>query len=524
LAVARSHRESYPDSPTALARLAQAELSAGHREKAKAAAISTLDQLKRVADPSAELAAVEVLRATGDAAAARSHLANTGRASNLARAAEARLAIDCGDFLEAQALLEGAETTDGVLLLAWLALRESRYPDAISLLRRAMRITGPAPTALINLAYAHAALGHLSNAIRATREAQALAPHQRLAAFNLVSFQLAAGDFLAANDALRPLRRLFPNDIEVALAAAFIAIRAQDQETAHRELQRARTSSAWASAPNDRRAELEANLAMLRWWTAQRGPDETRGIVLDQLKRTEYRSLAIAGLLPGVFTRCSERPGLEQVVKHLEVQHQKQDLTFLAVFNAMLGREAKEAVDLAVEWAHREILNSTAASTAILLVGDLAGDYEQAIQLGLDALSRAPRHASIVNNVAYVLALADRAHEARRILSRVDERTLTIPLIATCALVDLGLGNMDAGVAGYERARQRALDEGNERMADLVEANLKLALHRLNSSEPAKLERDGAQHLGISHQYKDDPTYWVLSVRAEREGLAVEFV
>jgi tetratricopeptide (TPR) repeat protein len=101
----------------------------------------------------------------------------------------------------------------------------------------------------VNTGYCYAALGHMRQAIKATHQAQTLAPHRRMVTFNLVNFYLAVGAYDAAAHALGPLREHYPDDVEIALALAHIALRAGDRKRAHKILQKARTSSSWVSAP-----------------------------------------------------------------------------------------------------------------------------------------------------------------------------------------------------------------------------------------------------------------------------------
>lgn len=521
LAIARAHAGAASESPTALARLAQAELSAGETDSAVAAAMAVLDLSRNGVDPAAEFAAVQVLRAGGAAEKAQDHIRDALPSDEIGRSFRARLAIECGDLDRARLLVDGVATFDGLFTRGWLAMQDFDYPRAIALFRRATRVGGPTPDVLTNVGYSYAALGHMRHAIRATRQAQALAPHTRMIAFNLVSFYLAVGDYAAATHALEPLKRVFPDDVEIALVLAHISLRANDRRGANKLLQAARTSKSWATAPLVRRAELEANLALLRWFTGRNSLAAARKIVLDQLALTGYESLPMASLLPAMLPAFSDRKLLKTSLVRLEAKHGAEALLFLRVHDALLGQDAEAAVSLAIEWAQSCPFNPVAAGEAIQLLGDLAGDREQAIELGRDAITRAPGDSLLLNNLAYVLALSGKTREARTVLGKVRMPDSSPAVIATRGLIDLLSGDVSVGIAGYERARERAIEQGAERVAQLATLNLDMALRRVDPATLNKLDIELAPQLEIPSSCKDDPGIWVLAKRAEHDGVPV---
>jgi Flp pilus assembly protein TadD len=340
-------------------------------------------------------------------------------------------------------------------------------------------------------------------------------------AFNLVSFYLAVGDYAAATRALEPLQQVFPDDVEIALALAHISLRASDRKGANKILQRARTSKSWATAPLVRRAELEANLALLRWFTGRHSLDAARKIVLDQLAITDYESLPMASLLPALLPKFSDRRLLETLLGRLEARHDEKALLFLRVHDAILRQDAEAAVSLAVEWAQSEPFNPVAAGLAIQLLGDLAGDREKAIELGRDAVTRAPGDSLLLNNLAYVLALSGKTREARVVLGKVTTPDVSPAVIATRGLIDLLGGDVSGGIAEYERAGELAVQQGKERVAQLAALNLDVALRRVDPGILNRLEIEVAPQFEIPSSSEDDPGIWLLATRAEHDGVAV---
>lgn len=521
LAIARAHADTASTSPTALARLAQAELSAGGVDAAVSAATAVLDLAHSDADPSAEFAAVQVLRAAGAPQKARDHIGEASGTDEVGRSFRARLAIECGDLDDAAVLVADVTTFDGLFVKGWLAMQAAEYPRAIGVFRQATRVAGPMPDVLTNMGYAYAALGHLRHAISATRQAQALAPHKRMIAFNLVSFYLAVGEYEAAAEALVPLQRVFPDDVEIALASAHISLRANDRNGANKILQRARTSKSWATAPLVRRAELEANLALLRWFTGRHSLDAARKIVLNQLALTDYQSMPMASLLPALLPGFSDRGLLETLLTRLESRHNATSLLFLRVHHAILRQDAQAAVSLAVEWAQSDPFNPVAAGLAIQLLGDLAGELARAIELGRDAITRAPGDALLLNNLAYVLALNGQTREARAVLNKVTTPDVSPAVIATRGLIDLLSANIAAGIAGYERAGELAVEQGKEKLAQLAALNLDVALRRVDPETLKRLEIEVAPQLEIPASSEDDPGVWLLATRAGHDGVVV---
>lgn len=482
-----------------------------------------LDMMDQGHDAAAEFAAVQVLRAGGAAQTAREHIGRASLTDDVGRVIRARLAIECGEFEEARHSVRDTSTFDGLLTAGWLALRDDQHPQAIALLRGASRLAGPTPDVFVNMGYAYAALGHLRKAIKATEQAQALAPHRRIIAFNLVNFYLAVGAYRKATEALAPLSAHYPKDVQIALALAHIALRAGDRKRAHKILQQARTSSSWVSAPRVQRAELHSNLAVLRWINGEGTLIATRKVVLEQLELCDYESVSMASLLPGLLPHFSDQKQLAVLLKRLEGHHEAGALMFLRVHDALLRKDAAATVALAVQSSKAHPFSPVAAAIAVQYLSDLAGDREQAIDLGLDALKRAPGDALLVNNLAYVLALAGRTREARTVLGKLPERKATPALIATRGLVDMLSGNVRAGLTGYADARDLAMKEGNERVARLASLNLKLALRRVDLTTLRNLGENVIEPVVFPSAAEDDPVVWLLARRAEHEGIPISW-
>jgi tetratricopeptide (TPR) repeat protein len=519
LVTARTQAQDYADSPTALVRLAQAEQASGEAALAVEAARSALPLAVRRGDLSAQAASLRILLACDAVGDSREFQSQAGNTSPVLQTLWARIAIQRGDHDEALRLLADIDAFEALMLRAWLALEKARYPEAIALLRTAQRVGGPTPGLLTNLGYAHAAVGSIEKAIKETREAQALAPGDRLIAFNLVAFCMLAGLYDEALRALDRLASVYEHDVELALVRADVHMKAGDRKRAHQTLQWARTSVGWARASAVRRAELEANLAFLRWIVQKRDRRSTTRTVVEHLERIDYRSLPIASLLPPLMNRSEDAGALATVVHRLEQHHDRDELGQLRVHLAVLQHDADRAAECAVEWSRSSPLNPVAASVAVHLLGDVKGRYDEAIELGYEALRRAPGDRALINNVAYTLAVVGRPAEARRLMARLPRKTQTVALRATAALIDLADGAIERGIAGYLEARDAALEMGDKHLAILVDLNLAVNLRHFPGEV---LQAHGVSEFGtidLPDEEADNASLWLLSHRAAREGL-----
>jgi Flp pilus assembly protein TadD len=431
-----------------------------------------------------------------------------------------RAAAAAGDHAAAVGLLEDptvVPSPDALSFLVWVHLQRAEFRQAISVGRRA-QVAGATGFALYaNLGYAHAALGQVKKAIKLTRQAHVLAPLHRGVGLNLAMYLKLAGDRDASLALLAELDHDGHVDAQLALAMANVEVYFNQPERARRLLQRVRASSEWALADSVRRAELEANLALLRWKTGAANKHTTVATIRRALTNSDYQSLSIAYLLANLLATSRDALLLKSVIERLKVRHPADDLHALWMALALLEHDAPSAVGFARAWAQRDVLNPSAAALAVYLIGDLEGDYSKAGQLGLNSLKWAPSHAPLINNTAYALALAGRTVQAKKVIENLALDSKRVEVIATRALVEMLNGNVDRGLDGYERAWDRAVTDRDEPLADLVAANALLARLRAGietAPDNALLDR-------LAKAADDRPGCWIISQRIQRE-LAIQ--
>ena len=172
-------------------------------------------------------------------------------------------------------------------------------------------------------------------------------------------------------------------------------------------------------------------------------------------------------------------------------------ITHVAILRCDFG----EAAELAAKWAQDEIFNPHAAGIATYLLADYVGDFDRAIKIGRDALQIAGSTDQLINNLAYALALAGRTAEARDLLP---EDLDDVYLIATAGLIDILDGEIERGIAGYDRAYELAkrlpsIDDADD--SDLparVVLNKEIALRRAHHvtgiTAELELPSDWAEH------------------------------
>jgi tetratricopeptide (TPR) repeat protein len=512
---ARALRSFAPDSAVAFARLAQAELAAAHKDDALAAAREAIRLARKTDDVSPALAAVQVLISGGAYAEAEERL--SGLPSSPARSAlGARLALRRNDPERALMLLREVDTAESIATQAWIAIQRREFQVAITLLRRALKKTGPNSNLLVNLGYAYAALGLLDKAIATTRQAHHLDPTSRFVALNLVAFYRSVGDIESANSELKALRGLYPNDLNLVFAEADLRLWNREVDGALRVLTQARTSLLWVNAELTERAELESNLVFVRWLLGRVKKHDAFEELVTQLKRTEFQSLAVANMIPMIADGSEQAPVLSEILDTLREGHPGASFDRFEVQICLLSLNFEEATERAVAWATKDIFNSTAAGLAVYLLADVQGDYDRAISIGRDALRRNPSADQLVNNVAYALALDGQTAQALRLLP---ERTDDVFLTATRALVAVMLGDIASGRAGYERAVKLAEQTSREELPALVRYHELVftarALRQQHAGEGSEVV------LRLPEDWQGSPQLALVARIAEREGVPV---
>jgi len=246
----------------------------------------------------------------------------------------------------------------------------------------------------------------------------------------------------------------------------------------------------------------------------RRDREDAKRVVLDELERTDFEAFPISALLPALMRTSDEASELASVCERLAERHHDESLYALRTQLAFLRLEFDEAARLAASWAADEILNPHAAAVAVYLLADVEGDLDSALALGRTALARAGHTQELVNNVAYVLALAGKLSEADQLLPR--ETGGSVFLTATRALVDILAGRIEEGIKGYDRAYELATKHSDPDLPQLVLANRQLALYRASKRGLVDL---GDVTVMLPSGWETHPHFALVKWKAEREGV-----
>ena len=512
---ARDLAGKFPDSPTALARLAISEASFGNRGSAWEAAQTVLQN--EIFDAPACIAVSQVAANLGEIRAAeyglRRVLESSSAKSGAKRSAAvlaARLAIQQGYLDRALELLEKHESEAGAALKGALLVQLGRCHNAIRELRFALRNIPDSPSTLCNLGYAYALAGSLSKAIRATSAAVALAPADRIVSLNLAFFLLSQGETSKALLAIDRFAAHYPNDVQLEIAAVAVLHIEGDLKGALRCLQRADASLDIKDDSSVSRQELRFYINLLR--TPANPSKEVLASAFKALKRCDYASEMLARLLPQVAQTIADLPILETVYAELTKRFNRSVLLAVEQQVAFLRVDFDRSLEVALQRVEAEPFSAAAHIFATYLMSLYKGDYQKAAQIGLAGVKCGIGNSVLRNNVAFALALAGDLDGAERVLPDFSECDFALP---TLGLIKVVRGEINEGITLYEESERRFRSTGDSNTADIIVLSKALAMvaggHRISEDYLSGLDR-----------YKDtDPRFVLTQIAIKRETSAV---
>ena len=508
---ARALVDKYPESPTALARLAICEYSFGNRVSAGEAAQKTLDC--ETVDASALMVASRVCSAIGDFDTAEKSLHKILRspqsgdgARNAAAFFAASIASHQGNSEEALDLLAPAEGGPCSALRGAVLAQMGRPHDAIHELRSALKSVPDSPATLCSLGYAYAAAGSLSKAIRTTAAATALAPADRAAGLNLSALLIANGEHSEAVKAIDHLAAHHPGDIRLEIAAAIALHAAGESANALQRLRRAEVPTRDGSAASE---ELRLNITLLKNPTMPR--TSVFALAHEALQRCDYRSELIARVLASTAESPANLAALENAHTELRRHYDRRALLPVEHQAAFLRFEFDRSLDAALEWAAVEPFSADAHIVATYLLSLHAGDHHKAAQIGLAGIRRGISSDLLSNNTAFALAMDNSLDEAERVLPDPSRCDLAL---ATSGLVEATRGNLAVALALYEESAKQIRQSGDDFLACIVEMGSALAVLASGHTVPA-------DHKAlIESSIEDDPRTVLLHQAVLRERSA----
>lgn len=437
-------------TPTALARLAKAELDAGNRVSSLSAARAVVDSTGSGSDPAALIVAADVALLCRDVPLATQilALAESPQARRATAVRAAMLAAGRDDVDGAAALLDSSWSEADPCtweLRGLLQLKRSDFGGAIRSLRQAIRAEVCTPEAHTNLAFAYASVGSIAKALRSAQTAFALAPTSKVAGINLAAIYDLDLQHKAAIRVINQLIEFYPHDPHLHFGHAELTARAGGVSRALDELRKLRHLD-WFRGIGDRyHAELEALVATFRMAEGEISRAAAFRTVLNAAGRAEYRSTQIARQLGDVAGGFSEADDLEVAISSFADHVDVSDLYGARVTLARVRRDLPTAQKLLDEWAIADPGNPNVWATGSV-VNLNSFDFDRAVKLAHEGVRRFPSHPILLNNYAFALALVGRATEARRI---TQPEPLSVMSQATSAAIDMASGDIAGGRARY---------------------------------------------------------------------------
>ncbi len=510
---ARAFAENHPDSSTAQARLAASEFGFGNRVSASRAARSVLED--DAIDAPALMVASQVLVTLGEIGLAERALRKVLEASdigdgarNAASVLAARIAAHQGNLEEALELLTDSGSAGSALKGSVLA-QMGRCHEAIHELRSALRSVPDSPSTLCSLGYAYAMAGSPRKAIRATSAAIALAPADRTAGLNLAAFLLSQGETSDAVSAIDRLAAHHPGDIQLVLAAAAALQISGDTKGALKRLRRADTSRDMRAAPPADREELRLYIDLLKSPAMTRAEVFTRS--LEALEQCDYHSMMIARILANAAQTTADLPTLEAAYSELIERYDRSALLTVEKQIAFLRFEFDRSLEAAVERVEEEPFSTDAHIAATYLMSMHKGNYQKAARIGLAGIKRGIGDDVLRNNVAFALAMGGDPDEAERVLPDLSECDLAL---TTAGLIKAVRGDLEGGIALYEKGEERVRGEGEDSLADIIAVGKAFAILAAGHTIPE-------DHLsGLDSKKSADPRFAVLCNAITREAIA----
>lgn len=445
------------DNPTSttMAALAQIHAALGERDEAIEAARRSVELAfasegleGAVVDPVSLRLAAEVFLRFGETRAAYDAL----RRAHRTRSLQIMFAILAFEEGHAGLALEEIEELSHPLAEAvkgYILATIGAYEKAISHLRAALRDQPDDPDSLLNLSISLWHLGARRKATATALRATRVAPGRKDVSLHYMNLLLEQGEIAAVDAEIRSLKAhdvIEDADLLVVQGRALI-----QKGQAGRAIPILRSAAEAAEREGDdaTRGEVLGNLVVLRFEAGRISYDEAVKLLEDLLE--EFKGCDSLVVQYARFARTAgQAPLLRSVVERVSSTTSPLRLAYLRHQIARLEGDNEAAAAAASDWFAHEPGNPMAAAAAIVALGIGVEQWKEASIVAREALARFPSDPTIVNNAAYVLAMAGHAREAIELLQPVacDDFVMN----ATLGLAHLAAGNVDEGMRLYREA------------------------------------------------------------------------
>jgi tetratricopeptide (TPR) repeat protein len=334
----------------------------------------------------------------------------------------------------------------------YISAGEGRWCDAVRHLRSALSKEPLDVDSLLNLSISLWALGSAKKATRVALQATRVSPGRRDISLHYLELLLAQGGLASFRSEVRHLRASgVIADAKLLALCARALLQEGNKPKAVSALQDA-ARAAKDEGDHELVAEIVSNLISLKWELGRL----SREVALQQLNDliNEYPDSDVAVVnYAALATRRSEAGPVRTALQRIR------DLapsyaTYLRHQLATLEGDSDTAASAAAEWFRLEPNNPGAAAAAIVSIGIGQENWSEAAVIAEFALHHFPRNKAVVNNSAYVLAMAGRADEAIRAIEALGHDDFI--LRATLGLAQLARGDIATGMRLYREAADEA--------------------------------------------------------------------
>ncbi len=517
---ARVQAEAFA-STTTRAALAQALEIAGERNEALEVALSVLAEsvvpMQKLTDPAATRIAMQIL-------------CRAGETSDIVRLADslpldARLGLEVGAALgslgnipDAWRFVKRGEGSPGFDAIAgYLYALAGDYGRATPRLRAALRAVPDDADTALNLSISLWNLGATRKAVTAAAQARAAAPAREDIGLHLFELLLHTG---GADQVDREVRSLIAEGVVPSARLLVLQARAKLQlkefDPAIRLLERA---SVLADDAHESEvfAEVQSNLIRIK---ALRGK-LTRAAALTQLLKLHSerpeQAVIVVNLAQVMSTR-THAVALREAVETVRSNAADSQVAFLEYQVATLEGDNPGAAQFASRWLELEPNNPRAQAATMVALGIGEERWHDAAELAR-AVRPAPNlDRDVLNNAAYVLAMAGKAADAIALLEPVASESFV--LRATLGLAYLAAGDIDTGMKHYRRAADEAENQKDDSRSLMTayQALVVRQLGLLNSTDPLRITSISLPPYPLPEDWQDRPEFLRLLTVAKRHN------
>lgn len=455
---------------TTVSALAQAYQAAGEKEKAAAHATEALDLVveglrRGVVDPMATKIAIEVLL-NGSTVDTALEFAERLPLSDYLKLEVATALAYRHRFEEAHRFIADSDAAQRDAVLGYVLALQGEYAPAVPKLRRALRLSPSDVESALNLSIALSQSGSRKKAVSAALQARSAAPGRMDVLIHLLDMLLAAGDIDRAQRELKSVS--IPSAEQpsrLLIAEARIKLAQGEFDRAVRMLERA-AARAEEEGDDDSVAEVRSNLIHLR--VAHGDMERDAGFAsLLRLSQDMPASDVVVANLARVAWRTSQAAALDERFSFVRQGIDRSRGAFIEYELATLKGENEQASVHALEWLRLEPENPRAATAALVALGIGEERWNEAARIALRVVRSNRDDGTVLNNAAYVLAMAGMGQRAVEIISPVAEDSYIFK--ATLGLAYLACEQIELGMKLYRQAADDAEKIGDDSRSLMTE-------------------------------------------------------